>query len=146
LAGRKSKDAPGARPYCSRVGRKTPAQPRRKTDVSKQINVVGAVVVKDGLILCAQRGFDGALPGLWEFPGGKIEPGESPDKALMREINEEFKADIAVGERVTATTYSYSFGDVTLTTFYCELNSENLTLTEHAAVKWLKPEELRSLD
>lgn len=113
--------------------------------MAKQINVVGAVIVKEGLVLCAQRGFEGALPGLWEFPGGKIEPGETPHEALVREISEEFFADITVGEQITTTTYRYNFGDVTLTTFFCTLNSENVTLTEHAAVKWLRPEELESL-
>ena len=57
--------------------------------MSKQINVVGAVIVRDGLILCAQRGPAGSLGGMWEFPGGKIEPGESPRDALVREIQEE---------------------------------------------------------
>ncbi|HNN48829.1 MAG TPA: NUDIX domain-containing protein, partial [Marmoricola sp.] len=55
----------------------------------RQISVVGAVILRDGLVLCAQRGPDGSLPGMWEFPGGKIEPGESPQVALCREIIEE---------------------------------------------------------
>lgn len=120
--------------------------PIGKDDVAKRIRVVGAVIVKDDLVLCAQRGHDGALPGLWEFPGGKIEPGETPHQALVREISEEFVADITVGEQITTTTHSYPFGDVILTTFYCTLHSESVTLTEHAAVKWLPADELASLD
>ena len=72
--------------------------------VSKQINVVGAVIVRDGLILCAQRGPGGNLAGMWEFPGGKIEPGESPRDALVREIDEELRCEVVVGDEVTTTT------------------------------------------
>lgn len=112
----------------------------------KQIKVVGAVIVRDNLILCAQRGLNTSLPGLWEFPGGKIEAGEAPREALVREIREELLADIAVGEEVTTSTHKYPFGEVTLSTFYCELNSGELTLTEHETVKWLPAIELNSLE
>jgi 8-oxo-dGTP diphosphatase len=114
--------------------------------VVKQINVVGAVILRDNLILCAHRGPDAALAGSWEFPGGKIEAGESPREALVREIEEELRADITVGEHVATTTHGYPFGEVTLTTFFCELHSEDLTLTEHAAITWLPPERLTELD
>ncbi|WP_166389265.1 NUDIX domain-containing protein [Nocardioides ochotonae] len=114
--------------------------------MSKKINVVGAVIVRDGLILCAQRGPRGALGGMWEFPGGKIEPGESPRDALVREIDEELSCEVVVGQEVTTTTYLYDFGTVTLTTFWCELVSGTPTLTEHAAVRWLPPAELDGLE
>lgn len=114
--------------------------------MKKQINVVGAVIVRDGLILCAQRGPDGSLPGMWEFPGGKIEPGETPGDALTREIAEELECEVSVGELITTTSHEYDFGVVELTTFYCELRSETPVLTEHAAVSWLPPTELGSLD
>jgi len=114
--------------------------------VLRQIDVVGAVVLRDGKILCAQRGPAGSLPGLWEFPGGKIEPGESAREALRREIDEELNCQIDVGSQIVTTTHEYDFGVVTLTTFYCELVSGEPTLTEHAAIKWLAPEQLDSIE
>jgi 8-oxo-dGTP diphosphatase len=120
--------------------------PRERSSVKKQINVVGAVIVREGLILCAQRGPGGALPGMWEFPGGKIEPHETPRDALAREIIEELECEVAVGELITTTTHEYDFGVVVLTTFYCELLSGTPVLTEHAEVAWLAPGELNSLE
>lgn len=111
----------------------------------KQIAVAGAVIVKDGEILCAQRGDAGTLAGWWEFPGGKIEPGETPEQALLREISEELRCTIRVGEWITTTTHEYDFGAVTLSTYYCELRSDMPSLTEHAAARWLPPHQLGSL-
>lgn len=111
----------------------------------KQIHVVGAVITRDGLVMCAQRGDDGNLPGLWEFPGGKIEQGESKQAALMREITEELECTVEVGREVTTTTHEYEFGEVTLTTFYCRLVAGTPKLTEHASIKWLPPDELESI-
>ena len=112
----------------------------------KQFNVVGAVITRDGLVMCAQRGYDGNLPGLWEFPGGKIEPGESKRAALMREITEELGCTVEVVREVTTTTYEYEFGEVTLTTFYCRLMAGTPTLTEHLSIKWLRPDELDTIE
>lgn len=114
--------------------------------VVKQIDVVGAVILRDSHVLCAQRGLVGALPGLWEFPGGKIEPGETPRMALEREIVEELNCRVLVGEQVASTTFEYHFGVVTLTTFYCELVEGTPVLTEHQAVVWLEPSALHTLD
>ena len=111
----------------------------------KQIHVVGAVITRDGLVMCAQRGDDGNLPGLWEFPGGKIEQGESKQAALMREITEELGCTVEVGREVTTTTHEYEFGEVTLTTFYCRLVAGTPKLTEHASITWLRPDELESI-
>lgn len=114
--------------------------------MKKQINVVGAVIVRDSEILCAQRGLAGSLGGMWEFPGGKIETGETPRKALEREIREELLCTVKVGDEVTSTTYEYDFGIVTLTTFYCELVDGEPQLTEHEDARWLKRNELSTLD
>lgn len=83
---------------------------------------------------------------MWEFPGGKIELGESPREALQREIDEELLCQVSVGEEVVATTHEYEFGVVTLTTFYCALVEGTPELTEHAAVKWLEPADLLNLE
>jgi 8-oxo-dGTP diphosphatase len=112
----------------------------------KQIDVVGAVMLRKGSILCAQRGPLGALAGLWEFPGGKIEHGESPRAALEREIGEELECVIAVGDELTTTTHAYEFGDVTLTTFWCVILSGTPKLTEHSSVRWLPPGDLGALN
>ena len=114
--------------------------------MKKRINVVGAVILKDGLVLCAQRGSSGALPGLWEFPGGKIEPEETSREALEREIVEELVCRVVVGDLITTTEYEYDFGIVILTTFYCELIEGTPELTEHESVVWLRPPELHTLE
>lgn len=113
--------------------------------MAKQIHVVGAVILKDGQVLCAQRGLGSALGGMWEFPGGKIEAGETPREALEREIDEELHCQVDVGAEITTTAHAYDFGVVSLTTFFCELVTGEPRLTEHAAVKWLEPEILDSL-
>lgn len=118
----------------------------RGEQVKKQIVVVGAVIVKDGKILCAQRGPSGSLAGMWEFPGGKIEPGETAREALEREITEELECQVSVGTEVTTTRHEYDFGVVTLTTFYCELTDGTPNLTEHSEVRWLAPHDLRTLN
>lgn len=97
---------------------------------------MGAVIVRDGLVLCARRGPGGETGDLWEFPGGKIEPGETARQALEREIREELHCEIAVGDELTTTRHAYGFGIVTLTTFRCDLVSGTPVLTEHAAVTW----------
>lgn len=114
--------------------------------MKKQIDVVGAVVIADGRVLCVQRGPRGSLAGKWEFPGGKIELGESPQAALEREIREELMCRIEVGEEITTTSHEYDFGIVNLTTFYCQLIAGTPQLVEHAQLSWHSPDELRELD
>ena len=80
---------------------------------------------------------------MWEFPGGKIEPEESEKEALIREIQEEMKCDLVVGDKVTTTEHEYEFGIVRLTTFKCTLNNQMPTLTEHKEIKWLHAGELK---
>lgn len=114
--------------------------------MKKEINVVGAVIEKNGEILCAQRGFDKTLAGLWEFPGGKIEKNETPEQALAREITEELLCDISITYKITTTCYEYDFGVVILTTFLCKLEKGVPTLTEHQMIKWLPIEKLTLLE
>ncbi|HZG70473.1 MAG TPA: (deoxy)nucleoside triphosphate pyrophosphohydrolase [Chondromyces sp.] len=114
--------------------------------MKKNIYVVGAVIVENGKILCAQRGPGKSLPYKWEFPGGKIEEGESPQQALQREIQEEMKCEVEIGEQVEHTVYEYDFGIVHLTTFHCRLIKGKPVLTEHVDIKWLPPNKLIDLD
>ena len=93
--------------------------------MKKNIHVVGAVIIEDDKILCAQRGPSKSLPLKWEFPGGKIEAGETPQEALSREIKEEMQCKVEIGDQVEHTVYEYDFGIVHLTTFYCKLLKED---------------------
>ncbi|EXJ23138.1 Mutator mutT protein (7,8-dihydro-8-oxoguanine-triphosphatase) [Alkalibacterium sp. AK22] len=112
----------------------------------KDIHVVGAIIIENGKILCAQRGSEKSLPDLWEFPGGKIEEGESSQEALLREIKEELLIEVeAESEYFDLTSYRYDFGTVHLTTYLCILKKGRPRLTEHKQVKWLKPDELHTL-
>lgn len=113
--------------------------------MKKTIQVVGAVIYKDNKILCAKRPKDKALANYWEFPGGKIEPGETEREALEREIQEELKCDIQINDKLITTVYEYDFAIISLTTFYCELIEGEPVLTEHQAIKWLEPENLEQL-
>ena len=101
--------------------------------------------MKDGLVLCAQRPLDGSLAGLWEFPGGKIEHGESPEEALKREIREELGCEIAVGQEATTTTYDYGFALIALVTFWSSLLGGTPIPKEHAALTWLPASDLLTL-
>lgn len=115
--------------------------------MKKEINVVGAIIIKDEKILCAQRGNTKALASLWEFPGGKIEEGETPREAVERELVEELRIEVAVAKTYfEQTSYEYNFGQVNLTTFLCTLTNGTPQLTEHTAIQWLKPSELTLLE
>ncbi|MBM6700059.1 (deoxy)nucleoside triphosphate pyrophosphohydrolase [Bifidobacterium pullorum subsp. saeculare] len=116
------------------------------TPTRKIITVVGAAIVKDGKVLCAQRGEGKSLAGFWEFPGGKVEPHETPREALHREIEEELRCDIEVADEVCTSSYDYDFGTVVLTTFIGHLHSGAPRLTEHQAIRWLAPAEMPTLD
>ncbi|KGP74267.1 (deoxy)nucleoside triphosphate pyrophosphohydrolase [Pontibacillus yanchengensis] len=114
--------------------------------MKKNIHVVGAVIVENNKILCAQRGATKSLPLKWEFPGGKIEDNETPQDALRREIDEEMECSVEIGEQVDHTVHEYDFGIVHLTTYYCKLLEGEPILTEHVAFKWLPNNELFKLD
>lgn len=110
----------------------------------KHIEVVAAVIAdENGRIFATQRGY-GEWKDWWEFPGGKIENGESKEEALRREIREELDAEIVVGELLQTVNYDYPLFHLTLHCFRCTVNG-TMTLKEHEAAKWLKQEELKSV-
>ncbi|MCM3439357.1 (deoxy)nucleoside triphosphate pyrophosphohydrolase [Metabacillus halosaccharovorans] len=114
--------------------------------MKKNIHVVGAVIIENGKILCAQRGPSKILSLKWEFPGGKIEVGETPQEALKREILEEMNCEVNISEQIDHTVFEYEFGIVHLSTFYCQLVKGTPNLIEHEAMVWLEPNELTTLD
>ena len=115
-----------------------------ETKIRKSIEVVAAVIKKNQEIFATQRGY-GDFKGGWEFPGGKIEPGESPEQALIREIKEELAADIQVGQLLHTVEYDYPDFHLTMHCFLCSLISDKLELKEHQAARWLTKETLNSV-
>lgn len=112
----------------------------------KVINVVAAAIEKDGLIFCAQRPEGKSLAGFWEFPGGKLEEGETPEEALIREIKEEFDSEIEIISYLNEASYEYDFGIVTMKTYLSKLISGDLELLEHQDSKWLPVDRLKELN
>ena len=102
----------------------------------KTIRVVAAVIRKDDKIFATQRGY-GELKGGWEFPGGKIEDGETPQEALKREIEEELDTEILVGELIDTIEYDYPTFHLSMDCFWCEIVEGRLVLKEHEAARWL---------
>lgn len=113
----------------------------------KHIEVVAAIIKKGNTILATQRGY-GDLKDGWEFPGGKIEPGEAHEVALKREIQEELKAEISVQEHIIIVEYTgYEKFDLTMHCYLCSLtNDSDITLLEHEAAKWLSKDTLYTVD
>ncbi|MCI7392386.1 MAG: 8-oxo-dGTP diphosphatase MutT [Clostridiales bacterium] len=110
----------------------------------KTIEVAAAIIVKDNRIFATQRGY-GEFKDGWEFPGGKIEPAESAQEALVREIREELDVDIRVGKLLETVEYDYPEFHLTMHCFICELLSEEIVLKEHEDARWLKKDELDSV-
>lgn len=111
----------------------------------KTIEVVAAVITHGNKIFATQRGY-GEFKDGWEFPGGKMEPGETPQQALVREIREELDTMIEVGELVDTVEYDYPKFHLTMHCFLCTIKSGDLVLKEHEAAKWLTKDELDSVD
>jgi 8-oxo-dGTP diphosphatase len=107
----------------------------------KRIDVVGAIIVKDARILATQRGY-GEFEGWWEFPGGKVEAGETPEQALVREIDEELNAAVAVDRYLNTAEYNYPTFHLSMRCFVCHLVDESFELLEHHAARWLSRPEL----
>lgn len=114
----------------------------------KKIAVVAAIIKYEDKILCVQRNSNkyDYLSYKYEFPGGKVEIGESNEAALIREIKEELHMDIEVESHFYTVEHQYPDFAITMKSFLCSVKDDALTLTEHIAFKWLKKEELESLD
>ena len=102
----------------------------------KTVNVVAAVIVHEGKVYATERGY-GEFKGGWEFPGGKIEKGETPEVALKREIEEELATEISVGQYLGTVEYDYSSFHLSMRCYVCTVTSGHLTLLEHMAARWL---------
>ena len=116
----------------------------------KTVRVVAAVIKAinengEPIIFATQRGY-GDFKGGWEFPGGKIEEGETPQEALKREIQEELDTEIEVGELIDTVEYDYPTFHLSMDCFWCEIVKGDLVLKEHEAARWLKKDELGSVD
>lgn len=111
----------------------------------KHIEVVAGIIKDGDKIFATQRGY-GEFKDGWEFPGGKMEPGETPQQALVRELKEELAVDVKVGEFLCTVDYDYPTFHLTMHCFYCSVIGGELTLLEHEASKWLKMTELHSVN
>ena len=110
----------------------------------KRIEVVAAIISKENRIFATQRGY-GEWKDWWEFPGGKMEPGEMPEEALKREIREELSTEISVDEFMCTVDYDYPKFHLTMHCYLCSLLKDALYLNEHEAACWLTKEELDSV-
>ena len=111
----------------------------------KNIRVVAAIIINKDKVFATQRGY-GEFKDGWEFPGGKIEEGETPEQALEREIQEELETKIQVNEKIDTVEYDYPNFHLSMDCFICNIIEGNLILKEHEAAKWLSKEELYSVN
>ena len=110
----------------------------------KNISVVAAIIQKDGEVFATQRGY-GNYKDWWEFPGGKVEPGETPQEALVREIQEELNATIVVDDYLTTVEFDYPEFYLTMACYWCHVEEGKLQLLEHEAARWLPKSNLRQV-
>ncbi len=111
----------------------------------KNIRVVAAIIINKDKVFATQRGY-GEFKDGWEFPGGKIEKGETPEQALEREIQEELETKIQVNEKIDTVEYDYPNFHLSMDCFICNIIEGNLILKEHEAAKWLSKDELYSVN
>ena len=111
----------------------------------KTVEVVAAVIKHEDKIFATQRGY-GEFAGGWEFPGGKVEAGEMPQEALVREIHEELEATVSVGEFICQVEYDYPAFHLSMKCYLCSVVEGHLTLLEHSDAKWLDASTLDSVD
>ena len=114
-------------------------------DGMKTVNVVAALIHDGNKVFATQRGYGDYKDG-WEFPGGKIEPGETPQHALAREIKEELDTEIVVGDLLTTIEYDYPAFHLSMQCFWATVREGRLTLKEHEATQWLHAEDLNAVD
>lgn len=107
----------------------------------KIVRVAAAVIIDKGRVFATQRGYGEYKDG-WEFPGGKIEPGETPEEAIVREIREELEAEIEPVRLIDTVEYDYPGFHLSMDCFLCRLKSENIVLKEHEAARWLDKSSL----
>lgn len=110
----------------------------------RNIEVAAAIIINDNKLLATQRGY-GDYKDWWEFPGGKLEPGETGEEALAREIGEELKAEVQVGRLFCTVEHDYPKFHMKMYCYLCELVSDSITLIEHEAARWLAADELDSV-
>ncbi len=110
----------------------------------KTINVVAAVIMKDGKVFATQRGY-GEFKDGWEFPGGKVEAGESPEEALRREIREELEVEVNVGDLIDTIEYDYPAFHLSMKCYACTIAGGSPHLLEHEAARWLSADQLDSV-
>ena len=111
----------------------------------KKIEVVAAIIYKDEAYFATQRGY-GEFEGMWEFPGGKIEPGEERVEALKREIDEELAVEIVVEELVCTVEYDYPNFHLTMHCYFCSIANGEVELLEHKSARWLRRDELNEVE
>ena len=111
----------------------------------KTIRVVAAIIVENGRVFATQRGYGDFKDG-WEFPGGKIEAGESPEQALVREIREELDTEVRVERLLRTVEWDYPTFQLSMDCFICKIESGDLHLREHEAARWLDLEHLNDVD
>ena len=113
-------------------------------EIVKRIEVAAAVIVRDGSLLATERGY-GPWKDWWEFPGGKVEDGETPELALVREIREELDAELSIDKFLHTVEWDYPDFHLTMHCYLCSLTSDSLRLNEHEAARWLTADTLRSV-
>jgi len=111
----------------------------------KTINVVAAIIIKDGKVFSTQRGY-GEFKGKWEFPGGKIEDGETSEEALIREIKEELDVDIKVNELLDTVEFDYLKFHLSMQCFLCSITNGDIVLNEHSDARWLRKNQLYDVE
>lgn len=121
---------------------------RKNTNIMKHFNVVAAVVENRGKVLCMQRGMTKhPYTSLrWEFPGGKIEEGETEQDALRRELKEEMDYEVKIGEKICVVEHTYPDFSITMSAYLCSAKNRQFTMKEHVGSMWLKKEDIMELE